>query len=369
MISNILLTVALLCGINGLLALFLIIAERFFLNYGPCTITVNESKTVRVPGGSSLLSTLNNEKIFLPSACGGRGTCGTCKCRITQGAGPLLPTEMPLLTQKEIADQIRLACQVKVKRDLSIRIPEALFSIKEFKAQVTLIKDLTYDIKLIRFKILGDDEILFKPGQYVQLQSVSYDDVKESVSRAYSIASSSDEKKSIDLMIRLVPEGICTTWVHQYLSEGDEVRFTGPMGDFCLCEGTGEIIMVAGGSGMAPIVSFLRYLIQTKSKRKVTYFFGAVTKKDLFYLDEMKRFEKEMVDFTFIPALSQPEPDDQWDGETGLITVPMKKYIQQIDTETCQAYLCGSPGMIKACVQILNENGVTSDRIFYDPFA
>ncbi len=368
MISNILITVALLSGINGLLALFLVIAERFFLNYEPCTITINESKKIRVTGGSSLLSTLNSEQIFLPSACGGRGTCGTCKCQITQGVGALLPMEIPLLTQKEIDDQIRLACQVKVKQDLFIQIPEALFSIKAFKAEVVLIKDLTYDIKLIRLNIL-DDEIEFTPGQYVQLQSAPYDGVKESVSRAYSIASPSEEKKSIDLMIRLVPEGICTTWVHQYLSEGDEVHFTGPMGDFYLREGTGEIIIVAGGSGMAPIVSFLSYLNRTKSHRKITYFFGAVTKKDLFYLDEMKRFEKEMADFTFVPALSQPELDDQWDGETGLITIPMKKYIQHIDTKTCQAYLCGSPGMIKACVSILNENGITHDRIFYDMFA
>ncbi len=369
MISTILLTVSLLSGINGLLALLLVIAERFFLNYGERTITINEWKTVSVHGGSSLLSTLNNEKIFLPSACGGRGTCGTCKCQITQGAGPLLPTEMPLLTQKEIDDQIRLACQIKVKRNVSIVIPEALFAIKAFRARVTLIKDLTYDIKLIHLNILDNDEIQFKPGQYVQLQSAPYDGVKESVSRAYSIASPNDEGKSIDLMIRLVPEGICTTWVHQYLSEGDEVRFTGPMGDFCLCEGNGEIIMVAGGSGMAPIVSFLSYLNRTQSRRKVTYFFGAVTKKDLFYIDEMRRFEKEMVDFTFVPALSQPAPEDRWDGETGLITVPMKKYIQQIDTKACQAYLCGSPGMIKACVSILNENGISHDRIFYDKFA
>ncbi len=280
----------------------------------------------------------------------------------------MLPAEKVRLNEKEIADQIRLACQVIVKHDLWIQIPEALFLFKEFQAQVVLIKDLTYDIKLVRLQILSGDEIHFKPGQYVQLQSRLYDEVKESVSRAYSIASSSDETKSIDLMIRLIPEGLCTTWIHQYLSEGDRVVFTGPMGNFYLRGGTGEIIMVAGGSGMAPIVSFLSYLARTKSKRKITYFFGAVTKKDLFYLDEMERFQEEIANFTFIPALSQPSPEDQWDGKTDLITVPLKNYVEQIDTKTCQVYLCGSPGMTKACVDILNENGITNDRIFYDPF-
>ncbi|MDZ7262890.1 MAG: FAD-binding oxidoreductase, partial [candidate division KSB1 bacterium] len=315
MIFKIIITVAAIAGINGILATLLVIAERFLANYGERKILINREKELHIPGGSTLLATLNSQKIFLPSACGGRGTCGYCKCKIIEGAGPLLPTEAPLLTKEEIANQIRLACQVKVKQDLKIEIPEELFAIQEFVAEVALIKDLTYDIKLLRLNLIEPAEISFKSGQYVQLQSKPYKGVKESVSRAYSIASPNSEKSYIDLIIRLVPEGICTTWVHYYLQEKELVKFVGPMGNFYLREGTGEIILVAGGSGMAPMVSILEEIATRKIPRKVTYFFGAVSKKDLFYLEEMAQLQKRIPDFTFVPALSQPEPEDEWQGE------------------------------------------------------
>jgi len=369
MVLKIVFTVIVLAGINGVLASLLVIAERFFSNYGECKITINGNKRFTVTGGSTLLSTLNVRKIFLPSACGGKGTCGYCKCKVTDGAGPLLPTEEPLLTKEEIENRFRLACQLKVKQDIAIHIPDELFNIKEYKAEVTLIKDLTYDIKLIRLRLPDTDEIHFTAGQYIQLQTEPYEKVKEIAPRAYSIASPSSEKKHIDLMIRLIPEGICTTWVHCYLKEGVRVGFTGPMGDFRLHEGTGEIIMVAGGSGMAPMVSILDVIVREKIERKVTYFFGAVTKKDLFFMEEMAMFEREIPNFTFVPALSQPEPDDDWKGEVGLITIPLGRYLKSIDASVAQAYMCGSPGMIKACANILNANGISNDRIYYDPFA
>ena len=367
--SFILITVAVISGINGLLALFLVVADRFLANYGECTVTVNQDRELRVNGGGTLLATLNSQKIFLPSACGGRGTCAYCKCTVVEGAGPLLPTEEPLLNAQEIAEHVRLACQVKVKQDLKIQIPAELFNIKEFTAEVVLIQDLTYDTKLVRLKLIEPAEIRFVPGQYIQLQSQPYDGVKERVARAYSIASPSTETASVDVMVRLVPEGICTTWVHSHLKEGDRVAFTGPMGDFRLREGTGEIVMVAGGSGMAPIVSLLSEILHKKIERKVTYFFGAVTEKDLFYVDEMKAFEDHLLNFTFVPALSEPPSKAKWKGETGLITVPLEKYLKKIKTDDAQGYLCGSPGMIKACVDVFKRHGVANDRIFFDPFA
>ena len=369
MLGKILLTVGVFGGINALLAMLLVIAERFLADYGECAITINGEKGLKVPGGGSLLSTLNSQKIFLPSACGGRGTCGYCKCKIVEGGGPLLPTEEPLLSLEEMEDQIRLACQVKVKQDLAIEIPEELFHIQEFRAEVALLRDLTYDIKLVRLRLIEPEEIRFTPGQYVQLRNRPYEGVKESVSRAYSVASPSTETGAIDLMIRLVPEGIVTTWVHEQLQEGEIVEFTGPMGDFRLHEGTGEIVLVAGGSGMAPMVSLLSEMAEKQIQRKVTFFFGAVSKRDLFYMDEMKRFQDRVPDFTFVPALSQPAPEDDWKGQTGLITVPLEDHLQEIDTSEAQGYLCGSPGMIKACVKVFNEKGVTNDRIFFDPFA
>jgi len=369
MIAKIIIATAAMAGISGVLALLLVIAERYLANYGECKITINEQDELLVQGGASLLSTLNGQKIFLPSACGGRGTCAYCKCKINAGVGPLLPTEEPLLTKEEINNNIRLACQVKVKQDMLIEIPEELFNIKEFKAKVTLIKDLTHDIKLVRLSLVEPVEIKFIPGHYVQLQSKPYNGVKESVSRAYSIASPNSEKNSIDLMIRLVPEGICTTWVHQYLKEQEVVTFVGPMGDFRLHDGTGEMILIAGGSGMAPMVPLLAEIAARQIKRKVTYFFGALTRKDLFYQEEMQKFQQTIADFTFVPALSEPTPEDNWTGETGLITVPLENYLKDRPLAEAQGYLCGSPGMIYACIKVLNKYGISNERIFYDPFA
>lgn len=367
--NQILITVVTVAAIHGFLALILVISERLFVNYGLCKITINGKKEIEVQGGLSLLATLNQEKIFLPSACGGRGTCAYCKCQVSTGGGPYLPTETALLNPEEIQNKVRLSCQVKVKNDLFIDIPEELFKIQEFQAVVNVLKDLTYDIKLIELKLIKPDEIDFKPGQYIQLTTEPYNGVKKRVSRAYSIASPATLENSIHLMIRMVPEGICTTWVHQYLQEGDQVRFVGPMGDFYLREGKGEIVFVAGGSGMAPMVPLLSEITQKKIQRKVTYFFGAVTERDLFYIEEMKSYEKKNPEFQFIPVLSQAENPQNWKGEVGLVTLPLERYLKTIETPDVQGYLCGSPGLVNASIQVMNRNGVQKDRIFYDPFA
>jgi Na+-transporting NADH:ubiquinone oxidoreductase subunit F len=369
-IKMILVAVVSMAGISGMLAALLVIAERYLANYGECKIMINNGdKVLTVQGGATLLASLAREKIFLPSACGGRGTCAYCKCKVLEGVGPLLPTEAPLLEQAEIESHIRIACQIKVKKDIKISIPEELFNIKQFEAEVTLIKDLTYDTKLLRLKLIEPPEITFKAGQYAQLETKPYGKVKDVVSRAYSMASPSFENDHIDLMIRLVPEGICTTWVHEYLKEGEHVNFVAPVGEFYLRDGDGEMIMVAGGSGMAPIVSLLADIEKKKITRKVTYFFGAVKKRDLFYLEEMREFEKRLPNFRFVPALSAPDPNDGWNGETGLITVPLENYLKTLDTSNIQAYMCGSPGMINACKNVLSKYGIPKERIFYDPFA
>lgn len=369
-LKMIFLSVAAVTGISGGLAFCLVLAERYLANYGDCQIDINNGqKVLKVKGGTSLLASLGREKIFLPSACGGRGTCSYCKCKVVEGVGQLLPTELPLLKPDEVNTGLRIACQIKVKRDLKIQIPEELFNVKEFASRVEFIKDLTYDIKLVRLQLVDPPEINFKAGQYAQLHSKPYEKVKDSVSRAYSIASPNYEKSFIDLMIRLVPEGICTTWVHKHLKEGDDVKFVGPMGDFYLRDGEGEIVMVAGGSGMAPIASLLADIEQKKITRKVTYFFGAVTKRDLFYMDEMKAFEARLPNFRFVPTLSGNVPPEEWSGERGLITVPLENYLKTIDAATAQAYMCGSPGMINACTNVLTKNGVPKSSIFFDPFA
>jgi Na+-transporting NADH:ubiquinone oxidoreductase subunit F len=217
--------------------------------------------------------------------------------------------------------------------------------------------------------LIEPSDITFTPGQYVQLQSNPYGAVKERVTRAYSIASRSSEQEYIDLLIRLVPEGICTTWVHEYLKAGDSIRFTGPMGDFKLHEGSGEIIMVAGGSGMAPMIPILGELEEKQISRKTTFFFGAGKLKDLFYTELMHTFEKNIPRFAYVPTLAEPQPGGEWEGETGLITAPLERYMHKISTSDAQGYLCGSPGMIKACIQVMSKYGLDKNRIYFDPFA
>lgn len=364
---TILTTVAIVSGMAGFLALLLVIAEMFFANYGEVTIDINGKRTLTVKGGSSLLSTLNENKIYLASACGGRGSCGFCKCTVNSGGGPLLPTEKPFLTPAEMQGNVRLSCQVKVKEDISITIPEDIFNIRKFKGVVTKIEDHTYDIKELTIKLSEPAEITFKPGQYVQLQSPRYGKVKQEVSRAYSISSSPDHTDYIQLIIRRVPEGICTTWVHDYLKEGDDVRFTGPFGDFFIQDTQADMLFVAGGSGKAPIKAMLEYLNARGSTRRMGYFFGARSRKDLYLDDLFAQWEQELPDFAYYPILSQPTEQCEWDGRCGYVMPYFDEFIQ--DVHNTEAYLCGSPGMIAAVVKYLTKLGIPEEKIYYDSFA
>jgi Na+-transporting NADH:ubiquinone oxidoreductase subunit F len=370
--TPVLLAALLVFVIAGCFAALLLIAERYLVDYGQCTLEINDgSKEVEVTGGESLLMSLKSEGIYLPSACGGRGTCAYCKCRITEGGGPLSPTELPLLEPQEIERDVRISCQVKVRNDMQIEIPEELLLVQEFKGVAEKITDLTHDIKLIRIRLREPEEITFTPGQYVQLEAPPYGDQRESVFRAYSIASPPYEKNIVELIIRLVPGGICTTYVFEHLSEGDEVSLTGPFGDFRLSETEAEMFWIAGGSGMAPFWSILRQMRRDGVERETHYFFGAVGVRDMFFLDELRELEKELPWFHFVPALSGPkdgeDDEPEWDGERGLITEVVDRHVEQ--GTAGEGYLCGSPGMIDASIRVLNDKGITEDRIYYDKFA
>ena len=189
----------------------------------------------------------------------------------------------------------------------------------------------------------------------------------EPVYRAYSMSNPPSDKSKVEVEVRLVPNGICTTYVHQYLQEGEEVTFNGPYGDFYLRDTERDIYMIAGGSGNAPIKAILLDMLDKGINRKTKYFFGARSKRDLFLVEEMRELEEKLPDFTYIPALSDPLPEDDWDGETGLITEVLDKYLENGDNK--EAYLCGSPGMIDACVNVLTKNGVPEELIYYDKFA
>ena len=367
------LTAPLIIGlITAVLAAFISVVDRIVNNYGDVKIDINNGKKeLVVKGGAPLLHLLSSQKIFLPSACGGRGSCGACKCRVTSDVGPHLPTEIPYLDRDEITKNIRLSCQVKVKKDIAIEIPEALFNVKEFNARVEKIADVTHDIKEVLMDI-GDEDITFEAGMYVQLVIPSYGKIRGTTQRAYSMSSRPSDKHHIELLVRLVPGGIATTYVHEHLKEGDSIRVIGPFGEFRRTDTSAAMICVAGGSGMAPFKSILYDMYEKgDTERDVWYFFGARTEKDMFYLDELFDLDSRWERFHFVPALSEPQGEAGWKGETGIITDVLDIYLKRKvgpDVEK-EGYLCGSPGMIDACNKVMTQNGIPLEKIYYDKFA
>ncbi len=359
-------------GIAAVLAALISVVDMIVNNYGIVKITINKGKKeLDVKGGAPLLHTLAGQDIFLPSACGGRGSCGACKCRVTSDVGPHLPTEVPYLTKEEMADNIRLACQIKVKKSIEIEIPDVLFNVRQFEGVVEKITDLTHDIKEVLFSI-GSSTIEFDAGMYVQLVVPPYGKIKGETQRAYSMSSAPSDKNHIELLIRLVPGGIATTWVHTQLKEGQKVKLIGPFGEFHRRETDAVMVCVAGGSGMAPFKSIFNDMYERKiNNRDVWYFFGARTGKDMFYIDELKALEKKWDKFHFVPALSEPQKEDNWSGEKGIITDVLGRYLKEkISSEKGrEGYLCGSPGMIGACNKVMTDNGIPLEKIYYDKFA
>lgn len=366
MVESFLISLCALCVITTVLAILMVIADATIGNYGRATLTINDSRKIEVNAGQSLLTTLKEEGLFIPSACGGRGSCGLCKLRVPAGGAPL-PTELPWLSDAERQQGVRLACQIKVKGDLTCYVPEALFHIKAYQAQVTAMRDLTYDIKEIVLTLIDPPAMTFEAGQFVQLEIPPYALTSETIYRAYSVASDPIDTSRIELEIRYVPNGICTTYVHKHMKVGDRIQLNGPHGEFRLHEGEGEIICVAGGSGMAPIRSILMAMCRMGNRRPVRYFFGARARRDLFLVDEMRALEKRMPNFQFIPALSSPLPEDHWTGEVGRITEVVERHLE--NGAGRQAYLCGNPLMIDACLKVLQAKGVPASQIFYDKFA
>lgn len=365
--ENILITTLSLTIISAIFALLLTIADRTINNYGEVKLLINDEKEFIVEGGSSLLSSLTDQKIFIPSACGGKGTCGYCKVQVYEGGGPVLPTETPFLTKEELESNTRLSCQCKVKEDIKIGIPEELFNVKEYFATVEEMEDLTDVIKRVRFKLPEGEEISFKPGQFIQLKAPLYEGNKEEVYRAYSIASAPFEKNIIELLIGYVPDGICTTYVHQHLKIGDTVQINGPHGDFYYDKDSeNEMILVAAGTGMAPIMAILKYMEEYDVKRKATFYFGAKTPEDLFFLDYFKHLEETLYDFKFIPTLSRTTEEHNWAGETGRVNNTLNKYLD--NPENKEAYLCGSPRMIESMIAALVSKGIVEELIYFDEF-
>jgi len=323
-------------------------------------------RELTVTSGDSVFVALQKHEIFLPTICGGQGMCGQCKLTVFEGGSEITPAERQHLTHAQLEAGLRLGCQVIVQNDLKIEIAEESLGANQFKGEVVMLSDLNHDIKQLRIKLTEPKQIEFIPGQYVKLNvPISIDPAE--VSRAYSFANSPGDKGFVDLMVRKVPGGVCTSWVFGRLKPGDEISFSGPFGSFGLSDSGREMVWIGGGSGMSPFMSMMEFIQEQKQDKKIpkcTLFFGAVQKKDLVLVEKMQSLAEELDWFTFVPALSAPADDDDWSGETGLITDVVARNIK--DGSDMEAYLCGSPGMIDASIKMLLEIKFDDSRIFRD---
>lgn len=291
--------------------------------------------------------------------------CGLCKVKVLEGAHAWSPAELAKLTPSERAEGMRLSCQVVAQGPLRIEIPQSVLAARKFRGQVIRKRNLTRDIVELRIRLMDPSRITFVAGQYVRLQSVPYRDLP-SVERAYSIATPPSEAGFVEFLIRRVPGGISTTWIFDILSERDIVEFTGPYGDFHISSSNLPALFIAGGSGLAPFWSILRDLKHKRVHRDIKLFFGALTRDDLLLAEELEKLQSDLPGFRFVPALSKEPQESEWPGERGLIADVVCRLCP--DHAPHEAYLCGSPAMIEACLKVLHDKGIADDRIFFDKF-
>jgi Na+-transporting NADH:ubiquinone oxidoreductase subunit F len=392
-----------------LLVVMLLIAKEKLSPKGDVTLHINDRDLV-VPPGSNLLTTLSGNDIFLPSACGGGGTCGMCRCQIEQGGGSILPTEVGFFTRKEQQNHWRLGCQVKIKEDLKIKLPESVLGVRKWECEVVSNNNVATFIKEFVVKLPEGEELNFEPGEYIQIDVPKYEttfssfDIEQQYRndwdkykmwdlkmkntsetfRAYSMANYPAEKNLIKLNIRIatppwdnakrqflnVPPGICSTYIFS-LIKGDKVIISGPYGEFHIKKTNSEMIYIGGGAGMAPLRSHIFHLFNTlKTGRKVSYWYGARSLREVFYEDEFRDIERNFPNFNFHLALSEPLPEDKWTGLTGFIhQVLYDNYLSKHDEpEDIEYYFCGPPVMNNAVVKMLDSLGVPQENIAFDDF-
>ena len=414
--------------ITFLLVGMLLGVKAKLLPSGPVSLKINGDNEVEVTSGNTLLSTLGNNKIFLPSACGGGGTCIQCKCQVLEGGGEILPTESPHFSRKEVAEGWRLGCQVKVKQDMVIQVPEEVFGIKKYEATVVRNWNVASFIK--EFVVEIPEEMDYKAGGYIQIEipecEVKYEDIdisahpdehpgdlqkfklewdkfnlwplvmknSETVERAYSMASYPAEGKEIMLNVRIatppfdrnkntwsdINPGVASSYIFSK-KPGDKVTISGPYGEFFINESDSEMLYVGGGAGMAPMRSHLYELFRTlKTGRKVTFWYGGRSKRELFYIDHFKALEKDFTNFKFYIALSEPLEEDNWkeksdleskgDGFTGFVhQVVIDQYLSSHEApEDIEVYFCGPPLMNLAVEQMADDFGVPPENVRFDDF-
>ena len=389
----------------GILVAVLLFVEAKVTTKGEHVVTINgkADEALKISGNPTLLSALASKDIFLPSACGGSGSCGMCRCKVLEGGGSVLPTELSHLSRKEKAEGIRLSCQLKVKADLSIEMPESIFGIKKVEAEVISNKNVATFIKELVLR--PSEPIDFKAGAYIQIDVPEYEiafknfhiaskyvsewkkyNLMELTAkgikpgfRAYSLANPPHEKHILMLNVRIatpppgtegIPPGFGSSYVFG-LKPGDRVMVSGPYGEFMAKDTDREMCFVGGGAGMAPLRShILHQLDGINSGRKISYWYGARSKKEMFYDEEFKELVEKYPNFSYHVALSEPEAEDNWAGKTGFINgYLVDEYLcTHEDPAEIEYYLCGPPPMINSVIHTLHEMGVEDDMIFYDKF-
>ncbi len=393
-----------------LLVASLLYAKNKLSPKGQVKVIINDEKSIEVEPGSSLLSTLSTQNIYLPSACGGGGTCGMCKCQVVEGGGDILPTETGFFTRKEIQNNWRLGCQVKVRNDVKIKVPESVLGIKKWECEVVSNRNVATFIKEFVVKLPEGETLNFQSGGYIQIDVPKYEmsfkdiqveeqfrddwdklklwDLKmkntEETFRAYSMANHPAEGNIVMLNIRIatppwdrakggfmdVPSGVCSSFIFSR-KPGDKVTVSGPYGEFHIKPTKNEMIYIGGGAGMAPLRSHIFHLFHTAhTDRKVSYWYGARSKREIFYEDEFEAIEAKNPNFKFNIALSEPKPEDNWKGYVGFIhQVLHDEYLSKHDSpEDIEYYLCGPPVMNDAVQKMLYNLGVPSEMISYDDF-
>ena len=405
---TVLLAVTVFTSVILLLVIVLNVLSNFLLPQGEVDIIINDdpSKSLKVQTGSTVLSALSSQNVYLPSACGGQGTCAQCKCQVIEGGGEILTTEKAYISRKDQKDHWRLGCQVKIRDNMKIKVPDEIFSIRKWDAVVKSNDNVATFIKELILELPADDPILFESGGYIQIDVPKYKDLDyksfdigeeyrddwdkfdvwqykadnpEPVFRAYSMANHPAEGNMIMLNIRIaspppdnpnVPPGIASSYTFN-LKAGDKVTVSGPYGEFYIKDTDREMVYIGGGAGMAPLRSHIFHLLKTeKSKRKISFWYGARSVKEMFYDDEFKALAKEFDNFTYQVALSDPLPEDNWDGPTGFIhQVAHDIHLKNHEDPTeCEYYLCGPPMMISAVQKMLWDLGVEEEMIDYDDF-
>ena len=408
--SIILLSIAVFLIVVLIPVTILVFVRKKLAPQGKVKININDEKEIEVEPGNSLLATLANEQIFLPSACGGGGSCGMCRCQVLEGGGTILPTETGFFSRKEQQDHWRLGCQVKVREDMKIHINPQIFGIKKWECEVVSNRNVATFIKEFVVKLPEGEHLKFLSGGYIQIDvpaiDVNYKDIDvdeeyradwekfgmfdlvmhnpEPQFRAYSMASYPAEDNIIMLNVRIatppfdrvnggfmkVNPGVCSSYIYS-LKPGDKVTISGPYGEFHIKDTKREIIFIGGGAGMAPMRSHILDLFLTKhTDRKVSYWYGGRSLRELFYIDDFRKIEEENPNFKFNIALSAPLPEDNWTGYVGNIhEVLLENYLKNhSEPEEIEYYLCGPPMMTAAVLKMLDSLGVPKEMISFDDF-